>query len=739
MRQRLAFLFCALSLMADAQNPQAVNGQTLVYVDDFPASNFQFQTWLNIIQPVRMAVTTPASPLPATINIAPSSIGCGTSNMYCSTPGTIYAPTTPVADNETWTDVDYLGFTHEVGHQSLPPETLNGFDTGFVEGLASGKKGLIYATLHGQNPSLFPANSGQPNMTCAPSVDMWNNRKMRTYGGATNADGSSNFYGNRDNNFDSPCALITHLMEKLGGDFRQFDAAVNANIPKTRSDFLAIADSFNVMIDGVKPSTFLQYDVTNFAGGKDGAYFGIRSFGGLNGKYQPAAGNVIAFNPTGYNQTLAVFKNGMPTATNGTFTWSLIDTKGTQLATQTGSIKNPIAASFGWNPTLDPKQTGAWYANYPTGAYKITACLSDQTGTCTNPNDPNMNDSDVFPVANEDLDPGDVAVIANGDRWGDLPQNQVLTLVSPNASSVTIEQYPGLYIFRHIPRTADGGFEDITVTDGVQTRTFTPDRWAPMARTFHRRDEPILNAITRATDYKVTANVTPGALYTLWGWNFTSNDPAMASSFPIPTNGLPGTAMNDQGRTVVTFTTASGAQFNAPILYLGFTQINFAAPNELAMHLGETVTAVVSVNGTPSETLNLTVAAQDPGAFILNFAAHTAAAAFAAGTNTGTLVSNQHPATSGSILSVFGTGLGPKMMTGMDGEPMTGANATQAIVNATIGGKPANVLYSGCAPGFVGLDQINLIVPDNVPAGMLPVVLIVNGVSSSPAMLAVGK
>ena len=47
------------------------------------------------------------------------------------------------------------------------------------------------------------------------------------------------------------------------------------------------------------------------------------------------------------------------------------------------------------------------------------------------------------------------------------------------------------------------------------------------------------------------------------------------------------------------------------------------------------------------------------------------------------------------------------------------------------------VLFSGLAPGFVGLYQVNAIVPPNAPTGNQPMVVTVNGVASPSANLPV--
>jgi uncharacterized protein (TIGR03437 family) len=56
----------------------------------------------------------------------------------------------------------------------------------------------------------------------------------------------------------------------------------------------------------------------------------------------------------------------------------------------------------------------------------------------------------------------------------------------------------------------------------------------------------------------------------------------------------------------------------------------------------------------------------------------------------------------------------------------------------TIGGVPAKVLFSGLAPGYFGLYQVNVLVPADTPSGnLIPVVL--SGVPSNTAIIAVAK
>ena len=60
----------------------------------------------------------------------------------------------------------------------------------------------------------------------------------------------------------------------------------------------------------------------------------------------------------------------------------------------------------------------------------------------------------------------------------------------------------------------------------------------------------------------------------------------------------------------------------------------------------------------------------------------------------------------------------------------------RATVIASIAGHPADVLFAGLTPGFVGLTQVNLQIPILAP-GTYPLVVTVNGVPSNAAQITV--
>jgi uncharacterized protein (TIGR03437 family) len=71
------------------------------------------------------------------------------------------------------------------------------------------------------------------------------------------------------------------------------------------------------------------------------------------------------------------------------------------------------------------------------------------------------------------------------------------------------------------------------------------------------------------------------------------------------------------------------------------------------------------------------------------------------------------------------------------GEPGK-SNTTVDKPSVTIDGIPATVQFSGIAPGFVGLDQVNVQVPAGVHTAIdIPVVLTAGGKQSNTVTIAV--
>jgi uncharacterized protein (TIGR03437 family) len=63
--------------------------------------------------------------------------------------------------------------------------------------------------------------------------------------------------------------------------------------------------------------------------------------------------------------------------------------------------------------------------------------------------------------------------------------------------------------------------------------------------------------------------------------------------------------------------------------------------------------------------------------------------------------------------------------------------ATVEPVQVTVANTPAEVLFSGLAPGFVGLYQINARVPAAAPTGRQPLTLSAAGATSNTVQIAI--
>ncbi|HWP85140.1 MAG TPA: hypothetical protein VNN17_08120, partial [Terriglobia bacterium] len=207
----------------------------------------------------------------------------------------------------------------------------------------------------------------------------------------------------------------------------------------------------------------------------------------------------------------------------------------------------------------------------------------------------------------------------------------------------------------------------------------------------------IVNGASFALD---PAPVSPGSIASIFGTQLSTGT-ANASSLPLP-KVLGGVCVTMEG-------------FVAPLFAATPTQLNVQVPWELAGRA--TARAIVSAEGTasPPATVNLSTAA--PGIFTFSSDGMGAGAILHADFSP---VSIANPARIGETVSIFATGLGtvsPLIASGV-GAPTDGTqHRTTATPVVTIGGVNATVSFSGLAPGFVGLYQVNVRIPSNAPVG----------------------
>jgi len=98
------------------------------------------------------------------------------------------------------------------------------------------------------------------------------------------------------------------------------------------------------------------------------------------------------------------------------------------------------------------------------------------------------------------------------------------------------------------------------------------------------------------------------------------------------------------------------------------------------------------------------------------------------------------PVRRGEFLTLYATGLGPVDHTPLAGFPAPLDPLARTIVqpSVTIGGRPADVSFSGLAPGMIGVYQINVQVPSEADTGdAVPISLSIGGVNSNAPTIAI--
>jgi len=212
---------------------------------------------------------------------------------------------------------------------------------------------------------------------------------------------------------------------------------------------------------------------------------------------------------------------------------------------------------------------------------------------------------------------------------------------------------------------------------------------------------PTLNAggVVSAASFTPAPNnpATAGEIVSIFGTNFLSSGRADASAIPLPLQLGPGnTSVNACGRNMPLFSAFPG-------------QINAQLPNECPATGTAQVNVTVGGQASATQTINLAPAA--PGIFTLASTGTGDAAILHADNSR---VGAASPAKAGEQVMIFCTGLGPTSPSFASGSAAIGANATTMPVVVTIGGRNASVVHSGLAAGFVGLYQVNAIVPSGM-------------------------
>ena len=234
--------------------------------------------------------------------------------------------------------------------------------------------------------------------------------------------------------------------------------------------------------------------------------------------------------------------------------------------------------------------------------------------------------------------------------------------------------------------------------------------------------EPSLNPDGVVNGASFLSPVSPGSIASAFG-SFFVPAPVGAIESPLPDN-------------LSQLSLEFNASVPAPLFFASSGQVNFQVPWELSGQAQANLSTMLYSQASSAQTV--TLAAFAPAIFATNAQGSGQGAILDAANR---LVDSSNPATpSTTVLQIFCTGLGPLTNQPPTGSPapLTPYSYTTTTPTVTIGGVQANVSFSGLAPGFVGLYQVNADVPVGVTAGSaVPVVISMPGTVSNTVTIAV--
>ncbi|MEO8595353.1 MAG: hypothetical protein ABI759_18675 [Candidatus Solibacter sp.] len=232
--------------------------------------------------------------------------------------------------------------------------------------------------------------------------------------------------------------------------------------------------------------------------------------------------------------------------------------------------------------------------------------------------------------------------------------------------------------------SGDARFQWLPGTGNISSLKLTVDAAPSVATTLNAgTGVPVIGAVVNAASF--AAGVSPGSIATLFGTH------------------LAGVTLTLNGDAVTPF-------------YAGDTQINFYVPAETPV--ADSVIAVTAAAGVTVNYIVPLVAAQ-PGIF--------ADAVVLSGTLSRV---SSTPVQAGDVIEIYCTGLGPTRTS----RGLQLATVTPIVYFGSVAVAPS---FAGLAPGFVGLYQINVRVPEGLPAGTLPLLITSGNTYSNEVRIAV--
>jgi minor extracellular serine protease Vpr len=294
-------------------------------------------------------------------------------------------------------------------------------------------------------------------------------------------------------------------------------------------------------------------------------------------------------------------------------------------------------------------------------------------------------------------------VDANGMPVTNAPVNFTASAGANIIGADTLTNNYGLGEAEWLLGSAPGSYT-ITASAGGQTYAFTAS--ARLTPTISP------NGIVNAASANAGTAVAPGSYISIFG-SALSDDTDSSSTARLPL------AIDE---VIVSFDVPSaGISVPGHLTYVSPSQVNVQVPWELE---GQSFAQVkVTIDYSYGNVVAVALANFAPALFE---SSPGVAAALDLNYN---VIDASNPAERGQVISLYANGLGPVTNTPASGDPASGTllSVTSSPPTVTIGGVSALVGFTGLAPGFAGLYQINVTVPSSISAGTQPVIVSAGG------------
>jgi len=294
---------------------------------------------------------------------------------------------------------------------------------------------------------------------------------------------------------------------------------------------------------------------------------------------------------------------------------------------------------------------------------------------------------------------GVILVSAPNCQWESAGVTDWINLDPPSGAGPVVLRW-------RVSANASGAERTATVSVGGQPFVFRQE--AP---------RPVVSGLVNAASYAANA-LAPGLLVTIFGRELGPDD---LVTYELSADG---SRFTDRlGGVRVLF---DGVP--SPMVYSSATQVSAIVPFSVAG--GQTAMLEVEARGTRTQPMRIPISEVSPGIFSIDSSGRGQGAIL---NQDFSINSSANPAAAGSVIQIFATGGGAMQPAVTDGAVAgTALSRTVALPVVEIGGRPAELLYSGSAPGLVaGVIQINARVPAGLEgAGEVPVVVRFDGSES---------